>query len=171
MLTEINDSLLQTEPKLCLMFTKGKSYSSDKVPGYICVPSQTFKVKELRDYIRVQENINTAREFATKYIDGQRKYEKAHDDILKLIPKIKIARKNEKDYDIQKFSLAIIKLKKFLKKDDDEFDKVQILSDMIESSHSRQLIFSGQNQYKIYKDLSIEIPFNFDEEVLRSFFQ
>lgn len=105
------------------MFTKGTKIESDKIPGYIAVPYK-FTVKELRDYVRVQENLNTAREFAKKYIDGQRKYERAHDDILKLIPKIKIARKNEKDYDIEKFSLAIMKLKKFLKKDDEKFDKV-----------------------------------------------
>ena len=53
-----------------------------------------------------------------------------------MIPKIKIARKNEKDYDIEKFSLAILKLKKFLKKEE-EFNKVEILTDMVENSYSK----------------------------------
>ena len=70
MLREINDCLVATEPKLHLMFTKGSTYQSDKVPGYICVPSLTFKVKDLRDYIRVSENVNVARDFAKKYIEG-----------------------------------------------------------------------------------------------------
>jgi hypothetical protein len=39
---------------------------------------------------------------------------------------------------------------------------------MIEGSYTKQLIFG--NSYKIYKDLSIEIPINFDEEVLDNFF-
>ena len=70
---------------------------------------------------------------------------------------------------MEKFSLAIQKLVKFLKSQNQikGMDKAEVFKGMIESSFSRQLIFG--NSYKIYKDLSIEIPINFDEEVLEDF--
>ena len=96
------------------------------------------------------------------------KFDKAHEEISKIIPQIRIARKNKKDFDMEKFSWAILKLVSYLK-DSIEYGKVEILNDMIDQSETKQLIF-GTN-YKIYKDLSIEIPFNFDTDVLDQFFQ
>lgn len=136
MLSQINEALLSTEPKLFLMFSKVTSYSADKIPGYISVPALNFTVKDLCEFIKVQENINKARDFAKKYIEQHKNYEKAHDEIQNLIPKIKIARKNEKDYDLEKFSLAILRLKKFLTTED-KFDKISIFNEMIENSFSK----------------------------------
>lgn len=64
---------------------------------------------------------------------------------------------------MEKFSWSILKLVSYLE-DSVEYGKIEILTNMINQSHSKQLIFG--NNYKVYRDLSIEIPFNFEAEVL-----
>lgn len=80
-----------------------------------------------------------------------------------------MGRRNEKDFDLQKYSLATLKLVKYLQ-EDTTGAKIAVLKSMIGESASKQLVF-GHESYKVYKDLSIEIPIDFDHEVLDSFFE
>lgn len=150
------------------------------MPGYISVPAGSFTVKELCTYLQNPANIMEARKFARSYIDAQRAWEKALDSLKDICPDVRIARKNERDWEIDKFTLASLKFIKYLKRpltiSGEKLDKVQIFNKMIRTSHSKQLIFGESKKrkqkggsYKVYRDLSIEIPFDFDEEVMDKF--
>ena len=62
--------------------------------------------------------------------------------------------------------------------ENNEIDKIELFNKMIRLSHSKQFIFGeskkkksekGRGTYKIYRDLSIEIPFDFEAKVMDSF--
>jgi len=171
----INDALVELEPRLSLLFSPVSTYQVDKLPGCIVVPALSFTVHDLCEFVKKSEKMAEARKFAQKYIDSQRSWETALDNLKSIIPSIKVARKNQKDWDIDKFTMSTLKLTKYLQADNRQFNKVEIFDNMINQSHSKQLIFGSSTKqggkYKIYKDLSIEIPFNFDEAVLDEFFQ
>ena len=171
----INDALVESEPRLSLLFSAVSTYQVDKLPGCIVVPALSFTVYDLCEFVKKSEKMAEARKFAQKYIDSQRSWETALDNLKSIIPSIKVARKNQKDWDIDKFTMSTLKLTKYLQADNGQFNKVEIFNNMINQSHSKQLIFGSSTKqggkYKIYKDLSIEIPFNFDVVVLNEFFQ
>lgn len=63
------------------MFSKGSEYSGEKVPGFITVPIDKFKVARLAEYLKEGEHLTMAQEFAAKYVAGKLKYDRAHDKI------------------------------------------------------------------------------------------
>lgn len=92
-----------------------------------------------------------------------------------ICPDCKVARKNETDWNVDKFTLATLKLAKYLQSPSPHMNKLEVFNSMIKASQSKQLIFGEDHKakakakYKVYKDLSIEIPLNFEEEVLDQF--
>lgn len=110
----INDFLLTSSPQLCIMFSKGAVYSGESVPGFICVPISDFTVGKLVEFLKTGDNLTKTQEFSSKYVAGKLKFDKAHDKISQIIPKIKIARRNGKDFDMEKFSYSILKLVSYL---------------------------------------------------------
>ena len=81
------------------------------------MPALKFTVKGLAEFVKDADNVNKARDLAVKFINGTKKFEKANDQILRIIPNIKVGRKNEKDFNLENHALAIKKLVKFLKQE------------------------------------------------------
>lgn len=132
----INDVLLSSTPQLALMFSKYPHYSSEKTPGFISVPISDFSVPKLAKFIEDSGNISKGQIFAKKYIKGKSAFDQAHTQISALIPSIRIARRNEQDFDMMKFTLSILKLVSFLQ-ESQEHGKTAVLSSMIEQSASK----------------------------------
>jgi hypothetical protein len=132
----INDVLLSSTPQLALMFSKHPHYSSEKTPGFISVPISDFSVVKLAKFVEESGNISKGQIFANNYIKGKSAFDKAHTQISALIPSIRIARKNEQDFDMMKFTLSILKLVSFLQ-ESQEHGKTAVLSSMIEQSPSK----------------------------------
>jgi len=132
----INDVLLSSTPQLALMFSKYPHYSSEKTPGFISVPISDFSVAKLAKFVEESGNISKGQIFANKYIKGKSAFDQAHTQISALIPSIRIARKNEQDFDMMKFTFSILKLVSFLQ-ESQEHGKTAVLSSMIEQSPTK----------------------------------
>ena len=100
-----------------------------------------------------------------------------------------MARRQERDWDIEKYTLATLRLIKYLQTPSLSFvseadgmeyvvDKVELFNRLISRSSSKQFIFGKKSKlanknpnsgYKVYKDLSIEVPVDFDTQILDKF--
>lgn len=157
---------------LTLLFTKGNTYRVDEIPGCVSVPAGKFTVKELCDFVKSADNMKKARDFAQKYIDSQRSWELAIDQLKVISPECRIARKNETDWNIDRFTLATLKLTKYLQSHSPQMNRLVVFNSMMKASQTQQLIFGEgktKGAYRVFKDLSIEIPFNFEADVLDDF--
>ena len=69
--------------------------------------------------------------------------------------------------------MAMLRLVKYLKNDleieGEAVPKAELFNEIISQSHSKQIILSIKKNYKVYRDMSIEIPFDFEEPVLDEF--
>lgn len=150
------------------------TFEAELMPGYIVVPAQSFNVADLASFLAQAGTQEKARAFTSKYIKQQLAYDRALQQLQELLPEVNVARKNQNDHDLDKFTLAMLKLTKYLK-EDAELDRQYVLNAMLAASRTKQIIFGASQStdpdldtaaYKLYKDLTIELPFNFSEETL-----
>ena len=147
------------------------------MPGYIVAPAQSFNVADLATFLAQAGTQEKARAFASKYVKQQIAYDRALQQLQELLPEVNVARKNQDDHDLDKFSLAMLKLTKYLK-EDTELNRQFVLCSMLAAGRTNQIIFGASQSadpdldagaYKLYRDLTIELPFNFSDETLDQF--
>jgi len=80
------------------------------------------------------------------------------------------------DYNMKRLAQSLQRFIRYLNEpgepvyfEGEQVDKVAVFKDMIEQSESKQIVFSVKRDYKVFGDLSIQMPFAFEEEVLDEF--
>lgn len=154
---------MASTPTLHLMFGKG-GYKYDDIPGFFSVP-YNFKPSELRDFIK--NNIDSCRKNTIKFIEEQQIYDKTLSDLQKILPSAEITKKDPRDMNMYRYSIAIKHLIKYLQTTHpiiyDRQYKVERLEWIKVINKANNQILIG-TKFKVFKDLSIEIPHSFKDQ-------
>ena len=157
------------------MFYKGTSIDSERLPGYICVPYD-FQLRDLAEFVKQTENVAKAMKHSKKYLSAKLQLDKALDDLNTTpevaLPTGSITLANATKHlsmnvdSIPQITHAIIRLKKFAKANPSAWQFVQQV--MVAGGHGHLIV--GSN-YRVYQDLTVELPAEFEEEDLSEFAQ
>ncbi|CDW79089.1 UNKNOWN [Stylonychia lemnae] len=158
----IGEALSGAEPAIYLMFGRYQSYRYDEIPGYISVPYQ-FKVETLRDYI--SQNHQLCRDLAKRFINLQLSYDSTLDQLADILPGLKINKKDQQDLDLEKYTLCMKHLLKYMRTSDEVKYNGQLIKrkDWLLSIILENANLLLGNKFKVFSDKSIEIPLNFKD--------